>query len=158
MPEIDWRLTPYHTTGFIICNMTQELIGLTAGKLAKAADVNVETLRYYEKRGLLPEPPRKESGYRVYPESAVDRLKFIKGAQVLGFTLDEIQDLLEMRIDTHANRADVRQRATEKIADIQEKIEALEQMKQALEHLVHQCHGDGSTAECPILEAIPTFR
>ena len=135
-----------------------DLVGLSAGKLAKAADVNVETLRYYEKRGLLPEPPRKESGYRVYPESFVDRLKFIKGAQVFGFTLEEIQDLLDMRLDTKANRADVRLRATEKIENIQEKIEALEQMKQALEHLVHQCHGDGSTAECPILESIPTFR
>ena len=135
-----------------------ELVGLSAGKLAKAADVNVETLRYYEKRGLLPEPPRKESGYRVYPESEVDRLRFIKGAQVLGFTLEEIQELLDMRLDTKANRADVRQRATEKIENIQEKISALEEMKQALEHLVHQCHGDGSTAECPILEAIPTFR
>ena len=135
-----------------------DLVGLSAGKLAKAADVNVETLRYYEKRGLLPEPPRKESGYRVYPESFVDRLKFIKGAQVLGFTLEEIQDLLDMRLDTKANRADVRLRATEKIENIQGKIEALEQMKQALQHLVHQCHGDGSTAECPILEAIPTFR
>ena len=135
-----------------------DLTGLSAGKLAKAADVNVETLRYYEKRGLLPEPPRKESGYRVYPESAVERLKFIKGAQVLGFTLEEIQELLDMRLDTKANRADVRQSATKKIDDIQEKIEALEQMKQALEHLVHQCHGDGSTAECPILEAIPTFQ
>lgn len=137
--------------------MTQKLTGLTAGKLANAAGVNVETLRYYEKRGLLPAPPRKESGYRVYPEAAVDRLKFIKGAQVLGFTLGEIQDLLNMRIDTQANRADVRQRATAKIADIQQKIVALEQMKQALEQLVHQCHGDGSAAECPILEAIPTF-
>ncbi|MEM8863568.1 MAG: MerR family transcriptional regulator [Chloroflexota bacterium] len=134
-----------------------ELVGLTAGKLAKAADVNVETLRYYEKRGLLPEPPRKESGYRIYPETTVDRLKFIKGAQVLGFTLEEIQELLEMRLDTKTNRADVREKATIKVTNIQEKIDALEQMKQALEHLVHQCHGSGSSAECPILEAIPTF-
>lgn len=133
------------------------LTGLSAGKLAKAADVNVETLRYYEKRGLLPEPPRKESGYRVYPISTIDRLKFIKGAQVLGFTLDEIQELLDMRLETHANRADVREQASQKVASIQEKIDALQQMKQALEHLIHQCHGNGSTAECPILEAIPTF-
>ncbi|MEM8860412.1 MAG: MerR family transcriptional regulator [Chloroflexota bacterium] len=134
-----------------------ELIGLSAGKLAKAADVNVETLRYYEKRGLLPEPPRKESGYRVYPESTIDRLKFIRGAQVLGFTLEEIQELLDMRIDTDANRADVRERAAAKILSIEEKISALEQMKQALNHLLHQCHGNGSTADCPILEAIPSF-
>ncbi|MFT5193762.1 MAG: MerR family copper efflux transcriptional regulator [Cellvibrionaceae bacterium] len=135
-----------------------QALGLSAGKLAKAADVNIETLRYYEKRGLLPEPPRKESGYRIYPQADVDRLKFIKGAQTLGFTLSEIQELLEMRIDTHANRADVRKQATQKVSSIREKIEALEAMEQALNHLIDQCHGDGSTADCPILEAIPSFR
>ena len=130
---------------------------LSAGRLAKAADVNVETLRYYEKRGLLPDPPRKASGYRIYPPSAVERLKFIKGAQTLGFTLAEIQDLLDMRLDTDANRADVRQSARKKVAYIREKITALEAMEQALNTLISQCHGDGSTADCPILEAIPTF-
>ena len=64
--------------------------GLRSGELAKAADVNVETLRYYERRGLLPEPPRRESGYRVYPAESISRLRFIKGAQELGFTLEEI--------------------------------------------------------------------
>ena len=115
--------------------MDSKLAGLSAGKLAKAAGVNVETLRYYEKRGLLPEPPRRESGYRVYPQSSVERLKFIKGAQTLGFTLEEIHELLGMRIDTQSNRADVRKRAAAKVASIQEKIDALEQMKQALQHL-----------------------
>jgi len=134
-----------------------QAIGLSAGTLAKAADVNVETLRYYEKRGILPEPPRKESGYRVYPQSSVDRLKFIKGAQTLGFTLSEIQELLDMRLDTHANRADVRKQANQKVSSIREKIKALEAMEHALNHLIDQCHGDGSTADCPILEAIPTF-
>ena len=131
--------------------------GLTAGKLAKAANVNVETLRYYEKRGLLPEPPRRDSGYRIYPEAEIERIRFIKGAQALGFTLDEIRELLEMRIDTQANRADVRERATRKVVSIREKIRALEAMEEALNHLIHQCHGDGSTAECPILEAIPNY-
>lgn len=131
--------------------------GLSPSKLARAADVNIETLRYYEKRGLLPEPPRRPSGYRVYPEATVDRLRFIKGAQTLGFTLDEIRDLLDMRIDTQANRADVRRRAAEKVADIQEKIKALQGMEEALQHLIGQCHGSGSTADCPILDAIPSF-
>ena len=131
--------------------------GLSAGKLAKAADIHVETLRYYEKRGLLPEPPRKPSGYRIYPESAIERIKFIKGAQTLGFTLEEIRELLDMRLDTDANRADVRQRASAKVDDIRAKIEALRTMEEALNRLIHQCHGDGSTAECPILEAIPSF-
>lgn len=131
------------------------LQGLSAGKLAKAAVVNVETLRYYERRGLLPEPPRKESGYRVYPETAVERLRFIKGAQVLGFTLDEIHDLLNLRVDEQAHRTDVRQRAQEKVIDIDRKIKALEAMKEALNDLIEQCHGDGPIADCPILEAMP---
>ena len=131
------------------------LKGLSAGKLAKAAVVNVETLRYYERRGLLPEPPRKESGYRVYPETAVERLRFIKGAQVLGFTLDEIHDLLNLRVDEHAHRADVRQRAQEKVENIERKIKALQAMKDALHDLIEQCHGDGPVSDCPILEAMP---
>lgn len=130
------------------------LQGLSAGELARAATVNVETLRYYEKRGLLPEPPRKESGYRVYPRSAVDRLQFIKGAQVLGFTLEEIHELLNLRVDEHAGRADVRRRAQEKVEDIERKIAALEAMRAALHDLIEQCHGDGPTSECPILEAM----
>lgn len=131
--------------------------GLSAGKLAKAAMVNVETLRYYERRGLLPEPPRKASGYRVYPQSSVERLRFIKGAQALGFTLKEIQDLLDLRVDEQAHHTDVRQRAQEKVADIEHKIQALEAMKIALQELIEQCHGDGPMAECPILEALPSY-
>lgn len=132
----------------------KQLQGLSAGKLAKAAAVNIETLRYYEKRGLLPEPPRKESGYRVYPESAVERLLFIKGSQALGFTLEEIRELLTLRVDKHATRTDVRQRAYEKVQDIEQKIAALQAMRHALNELIKQCHGDGPTAECPILDAL----
>ena len=131
------------------------LQGLSAGKLAKAAVVNVETLRYYERRGLLPEPPRKESGYRVYPETAVERLRFIKGAQALGFTLEEIRDLLNLRVDEHAHRTDVRHRAQEKVEDIERKIKALQAMQDALHDLIEQCHGDGPVADCPILDAMP---
>lgn len=133
----------------------KRLQGLSSGKLAKAADINVETLRYYEKRGLLPEPPRKKSGYRVYPETAVDRLNFIKGAQALGFTLAEIHDLLNLRVDEQATTHDVRLRAEEKLSEIDRKIMALQTMRTALHHLVEQCHGDGPTAECPILDALP---
>lgn len=129
--------------------------GLSAGKLARAAKVNVETLRYYERRGLLPEPPRKASGYRVYPGTAVERLHFIKGAQALGFTLEEIHELLHLRVDEHASRADVRRRAQEKVVDIELRIIALEAMRAALNDLIAHCHGDGPTSECPILEAMP---
>jgi MerR family mercuric resistance operon transcriptional regulator len=128
--------------------------GLTAGKLAKKAGVNVETLRYYEKRGLLPEPPRTESGYRAYPPDQIQRLQFIKGAQSLGFTLNEIQALLELRVSATATRHQVRHRAENKVAQIDAKIEALQQMRQALTHLIEQCHGDGATSDCPILDGM----
>jgi len=127
---------------------------LRSGQLAKAVNVNVETLRYYERRGLLPKPPRRESGYRLYPPESISRLRFIKGAQELGFTLEEIQDLLTLRVDEAASKADVRLRSHEKVAQIDEKIAALEQMRNALTHLIDKCHGGGPTSDCPILEAM----
>ena len=130
--------------------------GLTTSKLAQAAGINSETLRYYERRGLLPEPPRRESGYRIYPVDSVERLRFIKGAQALGFTLEEIRELLELRVNEQATQADVRERAEAKVSGIETKIAALQQMRDALLNLVNQCHGDGPTSECPILDALPT--
>lgn len=130
------------------------MTGLTSGKLAKAVGINTETLRYYERRGLLPEPPRRDSGYRVYPPESVERLRFIKSAQELGFTLDEIDQLLSLRVDANATAGDVRQQAQAKVAQIDAKIASLQQMRDALAKLVHQCHGDGPTTECPILDAL----
>lgn len=127
---------------------------LTSGQLARAANVNTETLRYYERRGLMPEPPRRESGYRTYPPESVGRLNFIKGAQELGFSLAEIKGLLALRVDETASRGDVRQRAQDKVAQIEAKIRKLQQMCDALDHLIEQCRGDGPTGECPILEAM----
>lgn len=127
---------------------------LKSGELAKAAGVNVETLRYYEKRGLIPEPPRRESGYRQYPPESVDRLIFIKSAQELGFTLEEIKDLLALRVDESATKAQVRQHAQAKVAQIDAKIAALSQMRSALSHMIDQCHGEGPTSDCPIIESI----
>lgn len=130
---------------------------LRSGQLAKAANVNVETLRFYERRGLIPEPPREQSGYRLYPVESISRLRFIKGAQELGFTLGEIQDLLTLRVDETASKADVRKRSNEKIKQIEEKISTLELMRNALRHLVDKCHGDGPTSDCPILEAMESY-
>jgi len=127
---------------------------LKSGELAKAVGVNVETLRYYEKRGLIPEPPRRESGYRQYPPESVDRLRFIKGAQELGFTLEEIKDLLALRVDESASKGQVRQHARGKVAQIDAKIAALTQMRAALSQMIDQCHGEGPTSDCPIIEAI----
>ena len=128
--------------------------GLRSGQLAQRANVNVETLRYYERRGLLPVPPRRESGYRVYPLESVARLHFIKRAQELGFTLEEIQELLVLRVEEGASKNDVRNRAQDKVAQIDTKISALQRMRDALSHLIDQCHGDGATSDCPILEAM----
>lgn len=130
------------------------MTGLTTSKLAQAAGVNAETLRYYERRGLLPEPPRRESGYRMYPADSIDRLVFIKRAQELGFTLDEIQQLLDLRVDADATAADVRKQAQVKVAQIESKLAVLQQMRDSLLHLIEQCHGDGPTSDCPILDAL----
>ena len=127
---------------------------LTIGQLAKKAQVNVETVRYYERRGLLPEPPRRQSGYRQYSENDVSRLLFIKRAQTLGFTLKEILELLNLRVDPDTTCGDVKRRAEAKIADIEEKILALQKMKKALTKLASTCRGRGPTSECPILEML----
>jgi len=127
---------------------------LTIGQLAKKALVKVPTVRYYERRGLMPEPSRRESGYRQYSQDDVLRIQFIKHSQGLGFTLKEIQDLLTLRVNPDTTCADVKRRAEVKIVDIEEKIQALQRMKQALMKLSSTCKGRGPIGECPILEAL----
>lgn len=129
---------------------------LTVGQLAKQAQVNVETIRYYERRGILPEPPRRQSGYRQYPFEAVERIRFIRRAQELGFSLKEIGDLLALRVHPETTSADIKRRAEAKVADIDARIRDLERMKAALMKLAAACRGRGPTSECPILEAITT--
>src|SRR3990172_7588725 len=109
---------------------------LTIGRLAKKAQVNIETVRYYERRGLLPEPPRRQSGYRQYSENDVSRLLFIKRAQTLGFTLKEILELLSLRVDPKTTCGDVKRRAEVKIAGMEERIRDLQKMEKALMKLV----------------------
>ena len=127
---------------------------LTIGQVARSAGVGVETVRFYEREGLLDEPPRRPSGYRQYGESIVGRLQFIRRAKELGFTLSEIKELLSLRLDPSTSCADVKSRAEVKIADIDEKIRTLQRMKKALEKLTKACSGRGPTSECPILEAL----
>lgn len=127
---------------------------LTIGDVAAQASVHVETLRYYERRGLVAKPPRSTSNYRLYPEDTVRRLRFIKHAQQLGFSLKEIKELLSLRAAPRARCADVRQRAAAKIKDINAKIVALQAMKKALTKLVAECSGRGPITECPILESL----
>jgi|SRR5215831_8166385 len=127
---------------------------LTTSQLASRGGVNLETIRYYERRGLLPKPPRSASGYRAFSSDAVRRVRFIKQAQALGFSLREIQELFALRIAPDTTRADVRERAMAKIADIDEKIKKLRTMKKALSPLTAACCGQGSASECPILESL----
>lgn len=123
------------------------------GEAAEQAGVNVQTLRYYERRGLLPRPPRRTSGYREFPDDAVRVVRFIKRAQDLGFSLDEVEELLRLRRQSGRNRARIRSVAEQKIDQIDRKIAELERMKHALRSLVQACH-EGSTLECPIIEAL----
>jgi Hg(II)-responsive transcriptional regulator len=120
---------------------------------AEQAGVNVQTLRYYERRGLLPKPPRQTSGYREFPDDAVRVVRFIKRAQELGFSLDEVEELLRLRRQSGRNRARIRAVAEEKIRQIEQKISELERMKKALRTLVHACH-EGAALDCPIIEAL----
>jgi MerR family copper efflux transcriptional regulator len=127
---------------------------LTIGHLAKDAQVNVETIRYYERLGLLPRPPRTQSGYRIFPDDAVRRLQFIQRAQALGFSLKEIRNLLGLRLRPGTRCVDVRARAEAKIAEIDVKIRSLQAMRKALVRLVGACSGGGPVSDCPILETL----
>jgi Hg(II)-responsive transcriptional regulator len=125
------------------------LISEAAGQ----AGVNVQTLRYYEGRGLLPRPPRRKAGYREFPADTVRVVRFIKRAQELGFSLDEVEQLLRLRSVRHGERHRVRALAEHKIADISKKMAQLRAMRRALSQLVTACH-DGTSAACPIIEAL----
>jgi MerR family mercuric resistance operon transcriptional regulator len=127
---------------------------VTIGKVARLAEVGVETVRFYERQGLIDKPPRRESGYRQYPEETVRRLRFIKRAKELGFTLKEIKELLSLRIEPETTCADVRRRAEAKIDDIEQRVRTLQRMKKALAKLTMACRGRGPVSQCPILEAL----
>ena len=127
---------------------------LTIGKVARLADVGVETIRFYEREGLIGRPSRRESGYRQYPEETVQRLRFIRRAKDLGFTLKEIKELFELRIKQGTTCGNVRERAETKIQDIETKVRTLQRMKKALVKLTLACSGKGPVSECPILEAM----
>lgn len=127
---------------------------LTRGELAKAGGVNRETIRYYERNGLLSVPARSEGGYCLFPSSAVTRIHFIKRAQAVGFSLDEISALLSLQYMDDATCGDVRVVAEERLADIERKIAMLMAMKDTLLTLLSDCPGgDRPISECPILES-----
>jgi Hg(II)-responsive transcriptional regulator len=126
---------------------------MQTGEVAARAGVNIQTLRYYERRGLLGRPPRTASGYRRYSEDAVRIVRFVKRAQELGFTLDEAEQLLRLRRVSPARQSSVRSLAAAKVADIESKMRQLAAMRAALQQMLSACCGDGAL-ECPILEAL----
>ncbi len=122
--------------------------------IKQAADtirISEDTIRYYERRGLLAKPLRNQAGYRKFPEGSVPRLRFIKRAQLLGFSLTEIKELLALQVAPGSGCADVRHRAQAKIGDIEEKIRSLDAMKRALRRLVSECTADGPANKCSFL-------
>jgi Cu(I)-responsive transcriptional regulator len=123
------------------------------GTAAEQAGVNVQTLRYYERRGLLPRAPRRPSGFREFPDDAVRIVRFVKRAQDLGFTLDEVEELLRLRNEKRRDRGRIRAVAEARVRDIDRKIAELQAMEKALTHLIHCCE-EGSRLECPIIEAL----
>lgn len=127
---------------------------LTIGQVARRSGVGIETVRFYEREGLLAQPPRSSSGYRQFNEDVIARLQFIQRAKELGFTLNEIKELLSLRMDGERTCADVRSHAEAKIADIESKIKSLQRMKKALVRMTRECSDRGSDSECPILDAL----
>ncbi len=131
---------------------------LTTGELAEQAGVNVQTVRYYERRGLLPEPPRTPSGYREYGPGDLRRLRFIRRAKSLGFRLSEIETLLNLRVEENRSCDAVQDRAAEALARIDEQVEQLHQIRRALSSLVDACRKQEPTGDCPILETLENRR
>ena len=130
------------------------MAGFTIGKVAGAAGVGVETVRFYQRRGLIEEPMPLRTSFREYPTSVVDRIRFIKQAQDLGFTLAEVQELLELCDRPGASRGEARTLATTKLGAIRQKISDLQRMESTLAQLVEQCSGHGPLPGCPIIEAL----
>jgi|SRR5665213_2025150 len=126
---------------------------VTIGGLARAANVGVETIRYYQRRDLLA-VPHSASGVRRYPPAMIDRIRFIKRSQTLGFTLDEIREL--MRLEQGGSRNAIRKIAGERLASIREKIATLERMKRVLSDLLCECEHTATAAPCPIIAALNT--
>lgn len=127
------------------------------GLIAEQAGVNVETIRFYERKGLVSQPPRPTGGgVRQYLPETVARVRFIRQAQRLGFSLNEVEELLRLQASPSTDCADVRSRATEKLAQVNEKLRELGAIQRALETLIQRCPGEGAVQHCSILDALNT--
>ncbi|MGH7920070.1 MAG: MerR family transcriptional regulator [Candidatus Dormibacteraceae bacterium] len=127
---------------------------MRTGQIAEEAGVNLQTLRYYERRGLLPEPPRRDSGYRVYGPDAVGIVRFIKRAQRLGFSLDEVESLLDLAAGGPEACEAAQQLARRRMAELDYRIAQLRAMRDSLQQLVATCAMPRSERECPLLHAL----
>lgn len=124
------------------------------GKTAQLAGVNKETIRYYERRNLIPVPDRMDSGYRLFSQRHIDQIRFIKRAQEIGFTLSEIEELLNLKMDEETTCSEIKQQAEHKYQDVIRKIADLQRMKRTLTDLIDSCAGSGPKGDCPILDAL----
>ncbi len=131
---------------------------MTIGRLAKAVGVNIQTVRYYERRKLLTPTARKPSGYRLYGDDTLKRLRFIKNAQALGFTLHEIAELLNLRVTSTARCGDVKRKAQAKLAIVEDKVRDLKALARALRSLIETCQAGQPTDRCPILQTLEVER
>lgn len=127
---------------------------MRTGQVASEAGVNVQTLRYYERRGLLPEPPRRDSGYRAYGANSVAVVRFIKRAQEVGFTLTDIEMLLHLAHGGPASCEAVKELAHQKVLDLDRRIVSLQAMRASLERLVETCDRPKRSRECPLIESL----
>lgn len=124
----------------------------TISRLAQESGVNLQTVRYYERQGLLAPTARTEAGYRIFQPETARRIRFIKRAQELGFSLNEIKELLSLRVAAHTTQADIRKRAQAKLSDVAQKIRHLKAIHASLSLLTKSCGGCGPVDDCPILE------
>ena len=124
------------------------------GQVARFSGVGVETVRFYEREGLLEEPARRASGYRQYSQDAVTQIRFIKRAQQLGFSLKEILELLTLRVDAETSCEQVKECAAAKLAEVEQKMAELQSMRQALLQVASLCAGEGPSSRCPMLDAL----
>ena len=128
---------------------------MTISKIARATDVGVETIRFYERKGLIERPVKPfAGGYRIYPDETARRIKFIRRAQEIGFSLREIEELLSLRADPTKDCSEVRHKATEKLKQVDQKIAHLESMRSALQAVIETCPGSGAIKACSILEEL----
>jgi len=127
---------------------------LSIGQVAKRTGVTVETVRFYEKQSLIGVPQRSDTGYRQYPEETVKRVRFIQNAKEVGFTLKDIAELLALRQEPGTSCSDIKLHATQKIEEVDRKIQDLNRIRNALARMIVTCSGNGAASQCPILEAL----